>query len=1199
MKRFLSLILTVCILFSLLATVLSVSAAAVSHVQDKSYDGLEISSHVAKSKAYGAEYYEATKRLEEVPRSFESWIYLTASMRNATVGTIIGNYGKAGGSFSLGITKKFFPEMRFYNGSAGKDNPTHKAVFDEVELDSGSWIHLVITVDEVLGELKCYVNGELKQTISAKDTCTTTGCKEGCAGIFRLDWAAKYPIHLGGTDEPLNPMYFRGYLQDTALYSDVLTADEVKGSYENGVNAFDENLICYYDIDSSDKGKNIADSSGNGYDLYYSRLLLTEEQMQELREENGFGSEYDYSIAVIGDIQYMTRTSPKSLNKLYQWIADNKDAKNIQYAIGLGDITDQCQEAEWLLAADVYKILEDAGLEYSLVRGNHDVATVGGITEESRKTAVPEMYDELFYNNDFYRSQFEKNGGFYEEGSVINTYRTLTIGDDNWLIVNLDFQPDEKIKAWANSIISKPEYSEHRVVVVTHEYVGAHGTPSTYGRTLWADVISKHANIELVLSGHVTYDNINVYQCKGDNGNTVTQMLIDAQNFDLYMGGLGVVTMFYFREDGTVIDIEHYSTVKDRYLMNINQRTVDLRADCDFPVFIWDGVTSEAPLGDGTYENPYKISKAANLLWMAEQHYVTDEDVVIAPTSMVNPFKDKYFVQTADINLYGKTLPSIGYYFESEDIASVFGGNYDGRGYSIRNGNIANPLLNGASVGLFAETYGASVSGVSLRNITVNAAENTAFLIGRANSADLIKDCRIYDNCTFRFDNVTDAEINVGAILGSAAASTIISCENEAAVIAGEIDAIAGGIVGAASSGTVIYNSLNDGAVSAGGLAGGLVGEISGTVTVAGCKNKAKADDYNLSEGAHVHTADAFVKDEDGTHTASCECEEKIVLPCVVSEHGYCKYCQLYITGASLTVGSDVAINYYVKINDASVIADKTLAMEFVMNGKSITVDQYSVKNGKLVFKLGGILPEEIGDSIDANLIISDGEKSSVIASKLGYSVRDNCMALLSQLKDEKAREVIVSLLEYASKAQAYLDYNTDKFVLGGVSIPASDKAPSEADKELLSGNKNTDCYIIDSYAALDNSLKLKIEISVKELSELVITVNKREYDKTQLTALGDSKYLIEIDNFHAAKIGDIFEISLIYKNKQAAMVTLSVNSHLYSLIEDKKQIEEDKANHVPVTKSVDEAEYALFLAVYRYNVAAEEYYNLLTEASK
>ena len=733
MKRFLSLFLSTCILFSLLGTLISVPAAAVSHVQSNSYDGLDISSHVAKSKAYGAEYYEATKRLEEVPRSFESWIYLSATMRNATVGTIIGNYGKAGGSFSFGITKKFYPEMLFYNGSAGKANPTHKAVFDEVELDSGSWQHLVITVDEVLGELKCYVNGELRQTISAKDTCTTTGCSDGCVGIFRLDWAAKYPIHLGGTDEPLNPMYFRGYIQDTALYSDVLTADEVKGSYENGINAYDENLICYYDIDASDKGKNIADSSGNGYDLYYSKLLLTEEEMQELREEKGFSSEYDYSIAVIGDIQYMTRTSPKSLTKLYQWIADNKDAKNIQYAIGLGDITDQCQEAEWLLAAEVYKILEDAGLEYSLVRGNHDVATVGGITEESRKTAVPEMYDELFYNNDFYRSQFEENGGFYEEGSVINTYRSLTIGDDNWLIVNLDFQAGEDIKEWANSIISKPEYAEHRVVVVTHEYIGAYGTPSTYGKTLWSDVISKHANIELVLSGHVTYDNINVYQCKGDNGNTVTQMLIDAQNFDLYMGGLGVVTMFYFREDGTVIDVEHYSTVKDRYLMNINQRTVDLRADCDDPKLVWDGETSVMPLGEGTRENPYKISSAENLLWMAEQHFVSDGETVTKPTELVNPFKDKYFVQTCDINLYGKTLYSIGYSLESDSVGAVFGGNYDGRGYSIRNGKISNPLASADSVGLFAETYGASISNLSLKNISVNASQNTAFLVGRAN----------------------------------------------------------------------------------------------------------------------------------------------------------------------------------------------------------------------------------------------------------------------------------------------------------------------------------------------------------------------------------------------------------------------------------------------------------------------------------
>ena len=101
MKRFLSLILTLCMLISISATLLCIPAGAVSHVQETSYRGLDIAAHTAKSKAYGAEYYQSVKPVDEVPLTFESWVFLTSSMRNATVGTIIGSCGKGGGGFGF------------------------------------------------------------------------------------------------------------------------------------------------------------------------------------------------------------------------------------------------------------------------------------------------------------------------------------------------------------------------------------------------------------------------------------------------------------------------------------------------------------------------------------------------------------------------------------------------------------------------------------------------------------------------------------------------------------------------------------------------------------------------------------------------------------------------------------------------------------------------------------------------------------------------------------------------------------------------------------------------------------------------------------------------------------------------------------------------------------------------------------------
>jgi len=148
-------------------------------------------------------------------------------------------------------------------------------------------------------------------------------------------------------------------------------------------------------------------------------------------------------------------------------------------------------------------------------------------------------------------------------------------------------------------------------------------------------------------------------------------------------------------------------------------------------------------------------------------------------------------------------------------------------------------------------------------------------------------------------------------------------------------------------------------------------------------------------------------------------------------------------------------------------------------------------------------------------------------------------------------------------------------------------------------GNKNADCNIIKAYATLDDNLAIKLDMYVKDISALVITVNNESYDITKLISHGDGKYTLRIDGFMPQAINGDFDISILYNGKQAARVKIGVLSHLYSMIADKWQIEDDKAHYRPVTKSVDPIEYQLFQAIYRYATAALEYYNAVTEVSK
>ena len=1177
MKRFLSLLLALCISVSVLA-VMVVPASAASHVKPKNYDGLDFSSYIYKSKAYGSDYYESTKRLEDVPHTYEAWVY--ARYSGATIGTIIGNYStKAGGRFTFGINKSFCPELVFYD----KNGSIHSAVFKGADLVDSRWTHVVITFDEVKEQFDLYLNGEYKQTIKFSDTCSKakdSKCLNGCIGtIFSFESAKQYPFAVGGDCNFMNPSYFRGRLQDVALYSDVLTPEEIKGSYQNGVNAFDENLILYYDIDANDKGKNIEDLSGNGYDLTYSNLWVTEENMQLLRDELGFAKDYAYSIAVIGDIQYATRINPETVRTMYQWLVDNKEAKNIQYAIGLGDITDRCQESEWLEAADALKILENAGFEYSLVRGNHDVAS--GIDSNYLDTAVPEMYDRLFASNEFYMSQFEKYGGFYKEGSAVNTYRTLKFGDDDWLIVNLDYDANKSVREWACSVIEA--HPDHRVIVATHDAMGSAGGFSTYGVTLWTEVTSKYANVELVLAGHTTWNNVHCYQLRGEHGNTVTNMLIDPQRVDLDIGGKGIVALLYFREDGSIVDFEYYSTVQKKYYKQYNQFTIDLDAEAPVYVRAWDGVTSEAPVGEGTEANPYKIANAKNLLWMIEQHLTFDaEGNVIAPTSYENPFKDKYFVQTADINMYGKTVYSMGY-LTADGFGAVFGGNYDACGYTIMNAKIVSPVSDAECIGFFGALDGATVKNLNLKEIKFEALAKSGILAGVATDS-IIENCSVERSSRILIGENSN-NLTIGGFVGVLSNSKVFGSVNKADLPASDKILYAGGIAGIAEDST-IYNSQSYGVTEIDAAEIPTLRFVSGTSTLV--YTESTLDGILLEDGAHIHTADRYSKASAASHVAICSCGQQFTFDCVTEGGSSCKLCTVYISGASVTVGSDIAVNYYVDVYDSALINGKNVSMQFTIGSKTVTVDKYSVKDGRLVFKLDSILHQQFAEKIDARLLV-DG---AVVSAKIGYSVRENLISLLSEhSSDAKLCALVNDLLYLATEAQRYLDYNDDIFAAGGVLLNKGEALPTESEAASVVGNIDQNYNFLNRGTVIfDGTFNIKVEMQIADLSKVEVLVDGEKYDTASLEALGEGKYALLISDISPDEICKEKVISLIASGTESASLSLSIGSELYSMILDKIQIEEDKNNYKPSTVTVDEEKYEMLWAIYRYGISLSDY---------
>ena len=285
-------------------------------------------------------------------------------------------------------------------------------------------------------------------------------------------------------------------------------------------------------------------------------------------------TDYDYSFCVVGDTQVITERYPDKLAGIYDRILENMEEKKIEFVFGLGDIVQYGTDAEWDLAKDAISRL-DGKIPYSLVRGssNHD---------------SPEGFNDRF-GTDEYKSQFD---GLYDENRIENTYRTFRAGNVDYLFVTLEFGPPDEVLEWASDVIS--QYPNHRVIITTHMFLYHDGTTLDYqdsapahknevgdgtknnGDEIWEKLVKKHANIFMILCGHDSSSTIVMKQTAGDNGNIVTQMLINPQGVDGGQTPTGMVAMLYFAKDGRSIEVEYYSTVRNMYYMPANQFTIKI-----------------------------------------------------------------------------------------------------------------------------------------------------------------------------------------------------------------------------------------------------------------------------------------------------------------------------------------------------------------------------------------------------------------------------------------------------------------------------------------------------------------------------------------------------------------------------------------------------------------------------------------------
>ncbi|MBR6548841.1 MAG: metallophosphoesterase [Clostridia bacterium] len=497
-----------------------VANLSVLELLEEARDGVEGITFASTSQ------YRIKNELGSAFGTVEATLYIPERIRNQQ-NVVLGTLGSNNPAMNVEINGLAQPQITLYD----QYGQSVQYVFDQAAVPYRTWTHLALVQDQKADMIHCYIDGERKQSLTIADD----------------GWQPTTAFYLGGDYTDGNTNYFKGRMKSLAIYADARTDEEIRADR----NAWDKDgLLVAYDMSGLTDGfTTIPDQSDNQNPVV---------QRVRWAQEGPAIRDYAYSFAFVGDIQYLNKNNPDLFPKVYNWLTDNVEKKKIQFVFGLGDITQDDTVREWETAMESIHTL-DGVVPYNLIRGNHD-----SVNKFNQYVSV-----------DQYGSTVD---GMY--GDMRNTYKTMTVGQVKYLLLTLDFGPTGDALSWADQVVKA--HPDHNVIITTHSYMLPNRELTDEGKRIWEELINGNENVAMVVCGHEISEKVLVRQKQGEKGNCVTQILSDHQNVDLEKPA-GMITMFYFSEDGRQVQVETYSSVQDQWFLDVNQFsfTLDLVGPTD------------------------------------------------------------------------------------------------------------------------------------------------------------------------------------------------------------------------------------------------------------------------------------------------------------------------------------------------------------------------------------------------------------------------------------------------------------------------------------------------------------------------------------------------------------------------------------------------------------------------------------------
>ncbi len=259
------------------------------------------------------------------------------------------------------------------------------------------------------------------------------------------------------------------------------------------------------------------------------------------------------------------------------------------------------------------------------------------------------------------------------------------------------------------------------------------------------------------------------------------------------------------------------------------------------------------------------------------------------------------------------------------------------------------------------------------------------------------------------------------------------------------------------------------------------------------------------------------------------------------------------IIGASLDIGVDLTVKYYVELS----YGYENSTMRFIsQSGKVTEAEGVYDATGYYVYSYTGINPQCMSDNIDAELICDD----LIIAKKYDYSVKEYCNNLvengsadlnLTPQKYDKLKTLLADMLIYGAESQKYKNYNTDELAdcYSWVNEYKSEFVLPEFVKSVTGNAGENKVKALGVHVSNNNKIYFKLILNDADLK---ITVNGTPVDKTTLIENSDGTFTYYSEKLYATQFKDVFEIILFDEsNNVTSAVRYNVNAYINAKYND------------------------------------------------